>query len=89
MSKFNISSHDFGLVEFNSNHCINVQYLGDSQITTGNFRAPCGCTSYAYYPNEKKLVVCLNMNNSPVKEASVICNLPEGQEIIKLKGTIK
>ena len=86
---FDILDYNFGVVEYNTTHCVSITYLGVNNLTTGNFNTPCGCTSRNYDPATKKLLVCLTMNASPIKEANVICNIPEGQVIIKLTGTIK
>ena len=85
---FNIQSHHFGEVTFLSNHCIDIQYLGNEQLTDSMFQKPCGCTSSGYNPSTKTLNVCLSMNSRPTKEASVICNIPEGQEVIFLTANV-
>jgi hypothetical protein len=88
MGMFNIQSHHFGEVVFLSNHCINIQYLGNEELTDNNFVKPCGCTNSQYDPKSKVLNICLSMNNRPTKDASVICNLPEGQEVISLSANV-
>lgn len=89
MSMFNIQSHHFGEVTYLSNPCISIQYLGNETLSDANFVRPCGCTSSGYNQSTKTLSVCLSMNNRPVKEASVICNIPEGQEVIFLSANVK
>lgn len=89
MKNFNIEEFDFGDVDYNSTHCVGIQYLGEENLSVANFKVGCGCTNVSY--NNKTLNVCLNMN-IPVgqKVATVVCNIPNyGQEIITLKGTIK
>jgi hypothetical protein len=89
MGQFSTNEHDFGLVEYNSYHTVSIDYKGEHNLVTSNFKGTCGCTSLNYDSLNKRLILTLNMNSAPVKEANVICNIPEGQEIIKLKGTIK
>jgi hypothetical protein len=88
MSMFNIQSHHFGEVVYLSNHCINIQYLGDNNLTDDMFVKPCGCTASGYNAKTKTLNICLSMNSRPTKEASVICNIPEGQEVIFLSANV-
>jgi hypothetical protein len=87
---FSTSFHDFGEVEANSTHCVRLAYKGEHILTGGNFQATCGCTNVQYDANSKMLTACLLMNvTAGEKLATVICNIPEGQEIIQLKGFIK
>lgn len=89
MSMFSIQSHHFGDVTYLSNPCISIQYLGKEQLTDSMFVKPCGCTASGYNNATKTLSVCLSMNNKPTKEASIICNIPEGQEVIFLTANVK
>lgn len=91
MKNFNIDEFNFGEVEYNSTHCIGIQYLGDEKISTKNFSVGCGCTNVTYNENTKILNVCLNMNiPTGVKTATITANLANNvQEIIILRGTLK
>ena len=85
---FNIQFHNFGEVKLGTTHCLNILYKGENQLQTTSFVFPCGCTSGSYDQNSKTLFVCLNMNNHPVKDANIICNIPEGQEVISLTAKV-
>lgn len=88
MGMFNIQFHNFGEVKLGTTHCLNILYQGTEELTNSSFQFGCGCTSGSYDQNTKTLYVCLNMNNHPTKDASIICNIPEGQEVISLTASV-
>ena len=88
MGMFNIQFHNFGEVKLGTTHCLNILYQGQEELTDANFVTPCGCTQKSYDQQSKTLFVCLNMNNHPTKDAAIICNIPEGQEVISLTASV-
>lgn len=85
---FSPSSHNFGTCEFDSYHTVTFSYSGTEDLKPHMFVPSCGCSTPVYDNANKRLIVTLHMNARPSKNVYITCNIPEGQELIRLDAIV-